>query len=404
MRKGYREMACKFCGKNNMKEIIDLGHQPLANAFLTKEQLSLPEIHYPLRVDVCEDCKLVQLREMVDPKTIFKNDYIYYSSQSPANVKHAEELVGSLQLQKGMTVVEIASNDGYLLQHIPEGVERLGIEPCKDVAEVAIEMGIPTVIDFFTETLAKDLNIEADVIIGINVFAHVPDINNFVSGLEKLLKPDGMIIIEFPHFYNLIKQNQFDTIYHEHAFYFSLEACLNIFKAHGLKVFAVKEIPEHGGSLRLFIGRGNKTVSSSVYTMYAMEALSGMELSAFISQVFTIRQRTLEKLFEIKHKKREFYTDIVGYGAAAKANTFLNFCGINTDLIPFIIDRSTYKQDMFLPGSHIPVEGEESLKITRPKYVMIFPWNLQEEIVNQLSYIRNWKGKFITAIPEIDIW
>lgn len=390
-------MACKFCGKNNMKEIIDLGHQPLANAFLTKEQLSLPETYYPLRVDMCDDCKLVQLREMVDPRTVFKDDYVYYSSQSPANVKHAKELVDSLHLQKGMTVIEIASNDGYLLQHVPEGVERLGIEPCRGVAKIACRKGIPTVIDFFTETLAEGLNVKADVIIGINVFAHVPDINNFVSGLEKILKPDGVIILEFPHFYNLIKNVQFDTIYHEHNFYFSLEACINIFGAYGLKVFNVKEIPEHGGSLRIFVGREDKIISHNVYTTCEVETIFTTDFSLFTAQVSHIRHQIIGTLLAAKGL-------VVGYGAAAKANTFLNFCGIGADLIPFIVDRSIYKQDKFLPGRHISVEGEESLKITRPKYVMIFPWNLKDEIANQLSYIRNWGGRFIIAIPEVEIW
>ena len=387
-----------------MKEIIDLGHQPLSNSFLSKEQLSLPEVYFPLRVDQCRDCNLVQLREMVDPRAIFKDDYIYYSSQSSANIKHAKELVDSLHLQKGMTVVEIASNDGYLLQQIPDGVTKWGIEPCKDIAETAQKKGIPTINDFFTQSLAETLNIRADVVIGINVFAHVPNINDFVSGLEKMLKPNGIIVLEFPHFYNLIKQKQFDTIYHEHYYYFSLAACINIFNTHELKVFNVKEIPEHGGSLRIFVGRKDKIVSHSVPAINAAEVLSGGDISTFSEQVFQIKRQTLDMLAERNRRRDEFEVSIIGYGAAAKANTFLNFCGIKSDLISFIVDRSVYKQDKFLPGSHISVEAEENIRITRPRYVMIFPRNLKQEITKQLSYIRNWNGKFITAIPEWEVW
>jgi SAM-dependent methyltransferase len=409
--------SCRFCNRTTLEQFIDLGHMPPSDAFLTKEQLSEPEVHYPLRLDVCTSCWLVQLDSCIKPEQMFNEGYVYYSSESPANVSHAKEYVDMMVERFGFgkdsNVVEIGSNDGYLLQWFKERkISCLGYDP-SGAAEKAEQKGIVTRRTFFgvhaAEMLAKGGNFyeptQSDLICGINVLNHQPDINDFVEGLRIALKPDGIITFEFPHLMNMVDLCQFDTIYHEHYSYFSFLTICGIFASHGLEIFDVDEIPEHGGSLRIYAQHELKRQKRTerVMNLLKKEYDKGMAHINYYAGFGA-------KVRDIKHNLVSFLlydvlpTDIVAiYSTPAKGSTLLNYSGIKSDLIPFAVDRSPHKQGKYLPGSHIPVYDEEYLKKVQPDYVLILAWNLKEEIMEQLSYIRQWNGKFVVAIPTLEV-
>ncbi len=394
---------------------VDLGHAPLSNAFLKKEDLQLPEKYFPLKVFVCKKCYLVQTGIEINSEEIFNEEYIYYSSFSKSWLQHSEEYVNKMLKQYSFNskslIVEIASNDGYLLQFFKKrNIPVLGIEPSGGTAEAAIKKGIETRVEYFGKETAENLvkeNIKADLMIGNNVLAHVPDINNFISGFKTVLKENGIITMEFPHLLKLVGQKQFDTIYHEHFFYHSFTTLNTIFKTHGLEIFDVEELATHGGSLRIFVkhnGNQNYPVTKNVLRMMESESnfkMNSLEFyNSFQGEVNTIKINFLDFLITQKKLGKK----VVGYGAAAKGNTLLNFCGVKNDLIDYVVDASSYKQGKYLPGSHIPVFSEDRIKEDKPDYVIIFPWNIKEEIKNQLSYIRNWDGKFVISIPQLEVF
>ena len=405
-------MKCRFCRSKLAHEFIDLGNAPPSNSFLTEEQLNEPEAFYPLRVFVCEKCFLVQIGEYKQSDEIFNKDYAYFSSYSKTWLDHAKKYVDMiterLQLNAASHVIEIASNDGYLLQYfVQKQIPCLGIEPSTNTAQVARERGIDTVEDFFGERLAKRLADEGkqgDLIIGNNVFAHVPDVNDFVTGLKTALRPGGVITMEFPHLMSLVEQNQFDTIYHEHFSYLSFHTARLIFEKQGLELFDVEQLPTHGGSLRVY-GKHKedtaKDISPNVDALLLEEKSRGMQtidyFKGFQKEVNRVKNDLVSFLLEQKKSGKT----VAAYGAAAKGNTLLNYCGVKKDLIKFVVDASPHKQGKYLPGSHIHVVAEEEIKQTKPDYVLILPWNIKDEITEQLSYIREWKGKFVTAIPGI---
>ncbi len=408
-------MTCRFCNTELVHEFADLGFSPPSNAFLTKEQLNGPETFYPLKTLVCDQCFLVQIDEFAKHEDIFNADYVYFSSFSTSWLAHAKAYTDMMIKRFGYNgssqVIEIASNDGYLLQYFKEqNVPVLGIEPTANTAAAAKEKGIESVVDFFGVRLAKSLaekGTKADLLLGNNVLAHVPDINDFVGGLTILLKENGVITFEFPHLLQLIDKNQFDTIYHEHFCYLSLIAVKQIFEHHGLEIFDVEEVTTHGGSLRIFAKHAedkSKAIEGNVPAMLEKETSFGLkELS-----IYTSYQQKAEKvkndftafLIEAKNAGKK----VAGYGAAAKGNTLLNFAGTKKDLLHFVVDASPHKQNKFLPGVHIPVFSEETIKSEKPDYIVILPWNLREEISNQLSYIKDWGGKFVVAVPQLQIF
>jgi 2-polyprenyl-3-methyl-5-hydroxy-6-metoxy-1,4-benzoquinol methylase len=407
-------MICRFDGLPLSHEFVDLGFSPASNSFLTGPQLNEPEVYYPLRLFVSERSFLVQVDEYKRHDEIFSNNYVYFSSYSSTWLQHSKTYVEMMMARFGYDaksqVVEIASNDGYLLQYFKEkGIPVLGIEPTEGTAMAARQKGIESWVDFFGVDLAKRMVKEgrsADLLLGNNVLAHVPDINDFVGGLAIALKPDGVITMEFPHLMQLVEFKQFDTIYHEHFSYFSLITVQIIFRHHGLDIFDVQEIPTHGGSLRIFAKQVNSSVNPvqpSVQTVINKEKAAGIDTLAyyqnFSKSVNNIKNGFLSFLLKAKEEGKT----IAAYGAAAKGNTLLNYCGIKTDLIDFVVDANPAKQNKFLPGSHIPVVQEEMLRQRKPDYVIILPWNIKDEIKAQLSYIRDWGGKFVTAIPETEI-
>jgi 2-polyprenyl-3-methyl-5-hydroxy-6-metoxy-1,4-benzoquinol methylase len=407
-------MNCRFDKLPLTRQFVDLGFSPPSNSFLTKEQLNVGEMYYPLKLYVSERTFLVQVDEYKQASDIFSSDYVYFSSYSTTWLAHSKAYVEMMKNRFGYAqqsqVVEIASNDGYLLQYFLElGIPVLGIEPTSGTAAIARNKGIETWTEFFGVKLAKRMLTEgrqADLLLGNNVLAHVPDINDFVGGLKIALKPRGVITMEFPHLMQLVEQNQFDTIYHEHFSYFSLIAVKNIFEFHGLTIFDVEEISTHGGSLRIFAKHKEDDfhpISPAVGLLLQKETAKGMQTMAyyegFQKKVNDVKNQLLSFLLAAKKEGKK----IAAYGAAAKGNTLLNYCGIKTDLIDFVVDANPNKQDKFLPGSHIPVVTETVLKEIKPDYVVILPWNIKEEIVNQLSYIREWNGKFVTAIPNISV-
>jgi SAM-dependent methyltransferase len=386
---------------------------PLSNAYLQENQLHQGETFYPLNVMVCEKCLLVQLPEYERPETIF-SDYAYFSSYSESWIEHArlysEKMISWQAYGKDQLVVEIASNDGYLLKNfVAKGIPVLGIEPAANVAEVAENNGVKTEVAFFGEEYARQLvanGNSADLVIGNNVLAHVPDINDFVAGMKLLLKTDGIITMEFPHLLKLITQTQFDTIYHEHFSYLSLEAVSKIFEYHQLKIFDVEELATHGGSLRIYarhIQDQEKPVSNDVHLLMEKEKSFGLDslkaYTDFNEQVMALKRQILEFFITAKNE----YKTIVGYGAPAKGNTLLNYCGIRQDFIEYTVDLSPHKQGRFLPGTHIPIYAPQKIYETRPDYVFILPWNLQEEIMAQLANIRQWGGKFVVPIPGVQV-
>jgi 2-polyprenyl-3-methyl-5-hydroxy-6-metoxy-1,4-benzoquinol methylase len=407
-------MKCRFC-KNNLESVfIDLGNSPASNSFLTADQLNEPEIFYPLKVYTCDKCFLVQVDEYKKSDAIFDSGYVYFSSYSKSWLAHAKEYTQLMTKRFGYNdqslVVEIASNDGYLLQYFKEqNIPVLGIEPTGNTARVAQEKGIQTVVDFFGVRLAKDLiakGIQADLLLGNNVLAHVPDIVDFVAGMKILLKAGGVITMEFPHLMQLIDNNQFDTIYHEHFSYLSFHTVQQIFASQGLQLFDVDEIPTHGGSLRIYAKHekdNTHSVSENVAALLKKETDKGLTslpyYNHFQQKAFTVKLDLIDFLIHQKKAGRS----VAAYGAAAKGNTLLNYCGIKNDLINFVVDANPHKQDKFLPASHIPVVNENFLKEQRPDYIIILPWNLKEEITEQLSYIKDWGGKFVVPIPSLEI-
>ena len=407
-------LPCRFCKAPLDHTFADLGMTPLCQTHITPDQLNHMEPFYPLHAFVCRQCMLVQLGEYVSPDEIF-SDYDYFSSYSDSWVQHAKryayDMVPRFGLGSDSLVVEIASNDGYLLQwFLDQKVPVLGVEPAANVAKVAREKrGVPSVVEFFGEETAKRVLVEhgaADLLLGNNVLAHVPDVNDFVRGMKVLLAPDGVITMEFPHLMQLVEQNQFDTIYHEHFSYFSFFAVNQIFARQGLTLFDVDELPTHGGSLRIY-GRhqddASKPVTARVEDLQAREEAWGvrtLELyDTFDERVKETKRTILEFLISAKREGKT----VVGYGAPGKGNTLLNYCGIGTDFLDYTVDRSPYKQGKFTPGTHIPILAPETISKTKPDYVFILPWNLKEEIMEQMSYIRDWGGKFIVPIPVVQV-
>ena len=405
--------ACRFCGSSLKTVFVDLGMSPLSNAYIRIDELNNAEAFYPLKTYVCDCCFLVQLLQYESPESIF-SDYAYFSSYSDTWLEHsrqyADMICDRLQLDHQTFVVELASNDGYLLQYfIKKNIPVLGVEPAENVALAAQEKQIPTIARFFGRNLAQELIRQgkaADLIIGNNVLAHVPDINDFVAGMKILLKPGGVITMEFPHLLELITHNQFDTIYHEHFSYLSLLTVEKIFAHHGLKVFDVEQLSTHGGSLRIFAAHfdaHSDSVTDRIVSLRAMEFTHGLtdmqKYLTFAERVKETKRALLKCLIGIKENGKK----IAAYGAAAKGNTLLNYCGIRTDIIDYVADRSPHKVGKFLPGTHIPVTPPEHIQEDRPDYLLILPWNLKEEIVEQTKYIRQWGGRFIIPIPDIQI-
>jgi len=400
-------MKCRHCGKELQHVFVDLYNSPPSNSYLTKEQLNEPEILYPLKLYVCEHCFLVQIDEYKKSTEIFNSEYAYFSSYSTSWLEHAKKYVDKitekLNLDGSSFVVEIASNDGYLLQYFKEkNIPCLGIEPTASTAKAAREKGIEVLETFFNAAMAKTLK-KADLILGNNVLAHVPDINDFVAGLKIALNPGGTITMEFPHLLNLINFNQFDTIYHEHFSYLSLITVQKIFNSQGLKIYNVEELPTHGGSLRIYAAHNENTllaVDESVNNVLEKEKTAGLDTvegyRGFEKKVKKIKWDFLEFLIKTGKEGKK----IAAYGAAAKGNTFLNYCGVKSDIIDFVVDASPHKQGKYMPLSHIPIVCEDVLKREKPDYIIILPWNLSDEIVRQLSYIGTWGAKLITAIPE----
>lgn len=386
---------------------------PLCESYLSREQLNRMEPFYPLHAYVCGECFLVQLEAYVSADHIF-SDYAYFSSYSDSWIEHCriytEKMIERFQLGRQHHVVELASNDGYLLQHfVARGVPCLGIEPAANVAAVAVKKGIPTLVQFFGEQTARALVAEgkqADLIAANNVLAQVPDLNDFVKGIKILLKPHGVVTIEFPHLMRTIQENQFDQIYHEHFSYFSLSTTARILSAHGLAAFDVEELPTHGGSLRVY-GRHAKdakhAVTERVREMLAREDKIGLNdlacYASFGEQVCETKRKLLTFLIKAKREGKS----VAGYGAPGKGNTLLNYCGVRADFVDYTVDRSPHKQGKFLPGTHIPIYHPDKIKEAKPDYVLILPWNLKTEIMQQLAYIRGWGGRFVVPIPEVQV-
>lgn len=410
---GARSFACRFCGSPLKTTFVDLGMSPLCQTHIHSDQLHEMEPFYPLHAYVCDECFLVQLQEFVTPDAIF-SEYAYFSSYSTSWVEHARRYAESMTSRFGLhansRVMEIASNDGYLLQHfVVGGIPVLGIEPAANVAKAAIEKGVPTTVRFFGCNTADEIAAEfgrPNLLLGNNVLAHVPDINDFVGGMKRLLADDGVITMEFPHLMRLMAENQFDTIYHEHFSYLSFVAVEHVFAHHGITLFDVEELPTHGGSLRIY-GRHTEStlpeVSARVLELRQKEMQDGFltieRYRGFDEQVKRTKRRLLAFLIEAKeHGKR-----IVGYGAPGKGNTLLNYCGIRTDFLDFTTDANPYKQGKYTPGTRIPILAPSAIREARPDYVLILPWNLKDEICAEASYIREWGGRFVVPIPEVKV-
>jgi hypothetical protein len=408
-------MQCRFCNTELEHVFIDLVNSPASNSFLTKEQLNEPEVFYPLKVYTCHHCFLVQVDEFKKSDAIFNSDYVYFSSYSTSWLQHAKQYTDLMIKRFGFNeesqVIEIASNDGYLLQYFKEkNIPVMGIEPTANTAEAAMEKGIKTIIEFFgvelADRLANHWEVKADLLLGNNVLAHVPDIIDFVRGMKIILADDGVITMEFPHLAKLVDNNQFDTIYHEHFSYLSFYTVRQIFEEQGLELFDVEELSTHGGSLRIYakhLEDDTKPVSPGVKALLEKEKAKGMTSLAyydnFQQKALQVKLNMISFLIEQKRAGKK----VAAYGAAAKGNTLLNYCGIKNDLIEFVVDANPNKQNKWLPASHIPVVNEEYLKSAKPDYVIILPWNLKDEITAQLSYIREWGGKFVIPIPELQV-
>jgi len=408
------KMNCRFCGTALRHTFTDLGVSPLANSYVKAENLMEMEPFYPLHAYVCDACYLVQLAELQSPEHIF-SDYAYFSSYSESWLNHAKGYTQLMIERYGFNsdslVVEIASNDGYLLQYFKQNdIPVLGVEPAKNVAEVAEAAGIPTIVKFFGAQTATELASEgkgADLLLGNNVLAHVPDLNDFVEGMSILLKPQGIITMEFPHLMRLMENNQYDTIYHEHFSYFSFTTVQKVFSSHGMTIFDVEEIQTHGGSLRIYARHNedtSKPVSDKVTELSRREVDSGFtDMDFYIAFNDKVRESKLAILEFMIRAKSEGKT-IAGYGAPAKGNTLLNYCGIRTDFIDYTVDRSPYKQDHYLPGTRIPIYSPDKVEETKPDYLVILAWNLRDEIIQQMSHIRDWGGRFVVLIPKVEVF
>jgi len=405
---------CRFCGNELHQVFVDLGMSPLANSYLKPENLQQMEPHFPLCIYVCDACYLVQLPVFETPEGIF-TDYAYFSSFSDSWLKHAKSytdlMVERFDYNTNSYVVEIASNDGYLLQYFKEkSIPILGIEPAKNVAVAANEAGIPTLVKFFGTNTAKELAAEgkhADLVIGNNVLAHVPGLNDFVEGMKIILKKDGVITMEFPHLMRLVAENQFDTMYHEHFSYFSFTTVEKVFANHGLTLFDVEELSTHGGSLRIYARHNEdntKPVGKRVADLKSREEAAGMTKLEYYLDFGEKVKETKRKILDFLIKAKREGKSIAGYGAPAKGNTLLNYCGVRTDFLEYTLDRSPHKHGQYLPGTHIPIYHPDKVKETKPDYLLILPWNLKEEIMEQMSYIREWGGKFVTLIPEPEVF
>jgi SAM-dependent methyltransferase len=406
------ESTCRFCSTPLEKTFLDLGSQPPSNSYLRPSDLSQMEPFFPLHAFVCSECYLVQLEQFQTPSEIF-GDYAYFSSYSDSWLRHAESyceaMVDRFQLSPENQVVEIASNDGYLLQYfVARNVPVLGIEPAQNVAQAAIGKNVPTRVAFFGQSTARQLvadGFAADLLVGNNVLAHVPDLNDFVAGLAIALKPDGVITMEFPHLLRLMNGNQFDTIYHEHFSYFSLLSAERIFAAHGLSLFDVEELPTHGGSLRIYGCHANagRTVEQRVADLKARETDAGLNkidaYDGFTERVKSVKRDLLSFLIRAKEEGKT----IAAYGAAAKGNTLLNYCGIGPDMVDYVADSSPHKQGLCLPGSHISIVSPNEICQTKPDYLLILPWNLTDEIIAANDFIRDWDGKFVVPIPAVKV-
>jgi trans-aconitate methyltransferase len=406
-------MKCRFCATPLQDVFLDLGSAPPSNAFLTADALNAPETWFPLKLFTCGKCRLVQVDEVQSHAALFAPDYVYYSSFSRSWLAHAERYVGEavakLGLDHNSLVMEVASNDGYLLQYVAaRGIPCIGIEPTSGTAHVARQKGIETLERFFSHDFADAFVRErraADLIVANNVLAHVPDLNDFVAGMAAALAREGTITVEFPHLMELVAHRQFDTVYHEHFSYFSLHTVRAIFAAHGLRLWDVEQLSTHGGSLRIWATHmhAQRTETPAVAALLALEAKSGMQDAAyyrgFQAQADAVKNDCLTFLLE----QRRAGHRVAGYGAAAKGNTLLNYAGVKPDLLSYVVDASPYKQGQWLPGSRIPVVNESQLREDRPDFVLILPWNLREEIVTQLSYIREWDGRFVVAVPQLAV-
>ena len=407
------ESRCRFCAASLTRSFCDLGMSPPSNSYLTSEQLNEGETFFPLHAFVCEQCFLVQLGEFQSPDEIF-SEYAYFSSYSDSWMRHASDYAAMIEARAGLTrdslVIEIASNDGYLLRNfVARGIPVLGIEPARNVARVAEEQGVRTLVRFFGTEVASELAAsgeQGDLIAANNVLAHVPDLNDFVAGLKLALKPAGMITVEFPHLERLIEENQFDTIYHEHFSYFSFLTAQALFAAHGLTLFDVEELPTHGGSLRIYARHAEHQslkVSEAVTALAARERSLGLAgiaaYESFAERVKATKRNLLEFLVTAKKQGKR----IAGYGAAAKGNTLLNYCGIRGDFLDYVVDRNPYKQGKFLPGTHIPILDPGHVAETRPDYLLILPWNIKDEVVEKMSEIRDWGGRFVIPIPRVEV-
>jgi SAM-dependent methyltransferase len=404
--------GCRSCGTALHYRMIDLGEMPLANSYLPMEANASAEPVFGLEVMVCDACFLVQIKETVPPEDIF-SEYAYFSSYADTWVEtmrsYAQDACKELNLGADSLVVEVASNDGYLLRHFRDmGIPVLGVEPAGNVAEAAVAAGIPTEVRFFGLDTARELRdrgVAADLLVGNNVLAHVPAINDFVAGVATLLRPGGVASFEFPHLVEMLRHVQFDTIYHEHCFYLSLHAVEPLFARHGLRVFDVDRLPTHGGSLRVWVTHvdGGPSDTANLHQLRVDEQRAGIAnletYDAFAAGANRVRDALLAFLGEARRSAQT----VVGYGAAAKGNTLLNYCGVGIDDIPFVVDRSAYKQGMRLPGSHIPIHAPEHVDSARPQYVLILPWNLAPEVRNQMQRIREWGGRFVVAVPELRI-
>lgn len=405
---------CRFCGAPLKTTFVDLGLSPLANSYVEPEDAGKGELFLPLHVYLCDVCLLVQLPEEERPEEIF-SDYAYFSSVSSSWLAHAERYAAAVterfSLGESSQVVELASNDGYLLQYFHgRGIPVLGVEPAANVAQAAVEKGIPTKVRFFGEETARELveeGVKADLLVGNNVLAHVPGLNDFVAGMKRLLAPDGVLTMEFPHLLRLMEEGQFDTIYHEHYSYFSFLVVRKVFAHHGLTLFDVEELPTHGGSLRIY-GRhaedGSKEETPRVADLLAREEAAGLGTAtgygAFAERTRQVKRGLLRFLIDAKEAGRT----VAGYGAPAKGNTLLNYCGIGTDLLEFTVDLSPHKQGRLLPGTRIPIHAPEHLLEAKPDDVLILPWNLKTEIMEQMAQVRSWGGRFVVAVPEVTIF
>jgi len=407
-------MKCRHCNAPLNLQFVDLGSSPPSNAYLTKDKLTAPEKWYPLRVLACAQCWLVQTEDFTQAEELFDAEYAYFSAFSSSWLEHCKQYVNDMvelfELSSNSHVVEVAANDGYLLQYVKSsGIPCTGVEPTASTAAAAREKGIDIIEAFFGEKLAREMvdkGLSADLTAANNVLAHVPDINDFVKGFATLLKPAGVSTFEFPHLLQLVLQNQFDTIYHEHFSYLSLIAVSAIFEKSGLQIFDVQELPTHGGSLRVFAQRsdtGQRSVSPSVERVLAAEVSNGLQSDSmcrgFQRKSEVVKNDFLEFLLLAKKQGKK----VAAYGAAAKGNTLMNYAGVKSDLISFVVDKNPAKQGKYMPGSRIPIVAEDALKKFQPDYIVILPWNIKQEVRTQLSYVREWGGKFVTAVPKLEV-